>query len=126
MDMKGMDLTSSPAYEHTGTTSGVSYRIRAWASPDSKMVYTQVDASGSSNAEISISIPSLPFSLDLNGNNSQSLFLNVIEYSAGNEVSGQNNVGALIISKNGAMRLYIREDAAIIDGSSDTKIFKMQ
>lgn len=122
----GMNLNIDSNYDHSATTSGVSYRVRVWYDLPSKMAYAQIDAYGIAVAEINIALPSMAYGADLNGASSQSLFLNIIEFTSGGEVSSQSNVGALIISKDGDLWLYIKINASMIDGSSDAKVFRLQ
>ncbi len=56
---------------------------------------------------------------------SQSLFLNVMEYTEGAPVTSASSAGALIINRAGQMRLYINNAAAMTAGSSDCRFFKL-
>jgi len=116
-------LSNAPGYDQSGVSNGVTYRLRVWYSESSAMA--QVDVSGQASAVISIALPSLPKPPNLSGGSTQSLFLNLIEYSVGADVQADNIAGYLILSKAGTVRLFIRADAAFMTGSSETRVFRL-
>ena len=119
-------VNRTPDYNQSGTVNGITYSVRMWFVASAKMAFCSLDAIGTAGDDIDIALPLITSLPDLNGNNTQSLFLNVLEYTAGNNITWLNIMGALVIAKSGALRLYIKKNATLTEGSSDTKWFKLQ
>lgn len=122
----GFTLNRVPDYNQQATVSGINYSVRVWIDAASKMGFCAIDAQGIATATIDLDLPALTMFPDFVGGSNQSLFLNILEYTEGSEITGLSSMGALVIARNGAIRLYIKQDAALTEGSSDTKWFKLQ
>lgn len=117
--------SGAATYNQSGVASGMQYSVRSWHSNTSKFAFIGVDLKGTATAEIDISLPSLAYQLDIVGSESQSLFLTAWEYTEGMTVSPEGLRGALIVSREGSVKLKISAGSAMTSGSSETKWFKI-
>lgn len=120
-----LTFSGSPDYLYEDTVSGVDIVVRAWLFDGPKIGFIQLDVIGTSSSQIDETIDPLPLLPDLGEVASQSLFLNVMEYTEGAPVTSASSAGALIINRAGQMRLYINNAAAMTAGSSDCRFFKL-
>lgn len=122
----GMFPVGAASYNQSGVLSGLTYSVRSWHSSESKFAFVSVDLKGSAIADIDLDLPLLPYALDIVGTSSQSLFLTAWEYTEGLPISPEGLRGALIISKDGSVKLKISNGSTMTDGSSETKLFRIQ
>lgn len=121
-----LNTKSSPQYEHTQVVSGVTIMVRSWHSDQTKQAWVQFGVSGTASDQISVSFPSLPYSPDFGPMAQQSIFISATEYTPGNQISGNNIVGAMVINQDGEITIDINDGAALTTGSSGMQFLALK